>query len=48
MCLRLCALGEECETGVPCEITPRSIVIAGVQYGVCPPPSAAPTGCPTP
>ena len=36
MCLRICAVGSECGGGVFCEATPRSVVIDGVQYGVCP------------
>jgi hypothetical protein len=48
MCLRICEVGEECAPGVFCASTPRSVVIDGVEFGVCPPPTTPPTGCPMP
>lgn len=45
MCLRMCEVGTMCTDTTRCERTPRSVIIDGVEYGVCPPTVAAPIDC---
>lgn len=45
MCLRICEVGTACSGTTRCERTPRSVLIDGVEYGVCPPTVGAPISC---
>ena len=46
MCLRICEVGTMCTADTRCERTPRSLVVEGREYGVCPPTVTAPLDCP--
>jgi hypothetical protein len=44
-CTTICELSTDCPNG-PCGRTPRTVVVGGREYGVCPQPEVTPRACP--